>query len=371
MLKVEQVLQVDGKIFAVSSESPFYPDGKGGQLGDRGTIGQAKVISVMEVGDKIHHEIDRMIQPGCYAYEVDLDRRADISVQHTAQHILSAAFLKVADIQTVSFRMSEEFSTIDLDVPTMTSETIEEAELLANRIIRRCIDVEILFVDRTQASFMGLRKPVSQKVEEEIIRVVKIGDFDLSACAGFHVSNTGEIGQVKVVDWEKVKGSLTRIYFVAGERALKDHSKRVFVLKELSSMLTSSIDEMPKRVQLLLEKVRGQAAEIERLADELAGQLAAKLQEVKVKDLTVSFYEGFDEVARFLPKYWRSDILICRTSEGYLLTTKTIDCSKLIQILSKELGCPGGGGKIRGSLKASVESKRIIELVSKALEVLI
>ncbi|AEH50844.1 alanyl-tRNA editing protein [Pseudothermotoga thermarum] len=370
MIKIEQVLQKDGKIFAVSSESPFYPDGKGGQLGDRGHIGDAKVFFVKESEGKFFHQIDRFIEPGEYPYQIDMERRKDIAAQHTAQHVLSAAFLKVADVQTVSFRMSEEFSTIDLDVPTLTHETLSEAEALANEVIRSCVQVEIINTTKEQANRMNLRKPLSEKVEEGFVRLVKIGDFDLSACAGFHVTNTGEIGCVKVVDWEKVKGSLTRVYFVAAERALKDYGKRVLVLKQLSTLLTSSIDEMVKRVESLLDKTKEQAGLIEKLAEALAVEQASKLPEIKIKDFKVAFYDGIDEVARFLPKYCSTDVLVCKTSEGYTISTKTIDCSKLVQILSKEFNCSGGGGKTKGSLKTSVKLEHFIESLSKVLEVI-
>jgi len=158
VIKIKRLYEEGKDLFAVSDESPFYPDGKGGQLGDRGTIGPAKVLYVKEVNGEVHHKIDKPIEPGEYDFEIDQARRKDIATQHTAQHILSAAFLKVVQAQTVSFHMGEKTSTIDIDLPVLTERTIEDVERLANEIVKSCVNVEILFVEREEAEKMNLRK---------------------------------------------------------------------------------------------------------------------------------------------------------------------------------------------------------------------
>lgn len=164
MIKIKRVYEENGKFFAVSDQSPFYPDGKGGQLGDRGKIGPANVLRVLEGSEQeVVHILDRFIEPGQYDCVIDQSRQRDIATQHTAQHILSACFLTVAQAKTVSFHMGEESSTIDLDMPQLTVETLNAAEELANEIVRKCVTVEILELDREEAQSMHLRKALSKK----------------------------------------------------------------------------------------------------------------------------------------------------------------------------------------------------------------
>ncbi|HBJ82167.1 alanyl-tRNA editing protein [Pseudothermotoga sp.] len=369
MIKIKKVREENDKFLAFAEKSPFYPDGKGGQLGDRGKIDTALVLGVEEREGLICHILDAPVEPGEHTFEIDYLRRKDIAIQHSAQHILSASFLRVADIQTLSFHMGEEFSTIDLDVPQITEVVLQEVEEMANEIVRSCIKVEIVETNIESARNLNLRKSLSEKVGE-IVRVVKIGDFDLSACAGFHVSNTGEIGIIKIVSWEKVKKTLTRVYFLAGNRALRDYSIRVSVLRELSTLLTSSVSEMPARTRILLEKVKDQAALINRISEEYAKYLSKDLETHKIKGINVSVYNGFDDVARFLPKYFQGDLLICKTSDGYQFSSEKIDCSKLIAFLREKTQGAGGGGTKKGSLKTSAPINKIFSLIDNYLGVI-
>ena len=91
--------------------SPFYVDGKGGQLGDRGTIFDANIIEVRE--NLVI--LDKDLEDGEYTYFIDEKRREDIRQQHTAQHIFSAEAYNNFGLNTVGFRMAEEYTTVDLD----------------------------------------------------------------------------------------------------------------------------------------------------------------------------------------------------------------------------------------------------------------
>ena len=84
--------------------SPFYVDGKGGQLGDRGRIFDANII---EVKENIV-VLDKELEDGEYTYFIDEKRREDIRQQHTAQHIFSAEAYNNFGLNTVGFRMAEE-----------------------------------------------------------------------------------------------------------------------------------------------------------------------------------------------------------------------------------------------------------------------
>ena len=91
--------------------SPFYVDGKGGQLGDRGTIAEANIV---EVKENIVI-LDKNLEDGEYTYSIDEKRQEDIRQQHTAQHIFSAEAYNNFGLNTVGFRMAEEYTTVDLD----------------------------------------------------------------------------------------------------------------------------------------------------------------------------------------------------------------------------------------------------------------
>jgi alanyl-tRNA synthetase len=345
-IEIERVYKDKGKFIAVSKDSPFYPDGKGGQLGDRGKIGNRNVLRVFEKDGMIHHLLDGEIEPGEYEAWIDENRRKEIARQHTAQHILSAAFVRVADIETVSFHMGEDFSTIDLNAAPILEEVMDEVEELANIVVLENRKVIEHVVERDEANEFPLRKPISDKVKGKV-RIIEVEGFDWSACGGFHVSRTGEIGIVKIIDYEKVKGSLTRVYFVAGMRALKEFSKRVKVIWNLSKALTTSVDEMEARIGNIVEMAKEKSAKLDKLAEEFAEKISEELvkNSEKVNDILLISYDGYKEVGKYLFKFLgdREDsILVIKVDGGYEIGSRRVNVSNLIKKLNQSLGGRGG-----------------------------
>ena len=371
-LRLESVEERNGKIVGISSESPFYPDGKGGQLGDRGLIGGVRVLGVFERGGKVHHVLERRLEPGEYEFEIDLKRREEIARQHTAQHVLSAAFLKVAEIDTLSFHMGEEYSTVDLGVEILLDDVVLEVENMANEIVLQDRPVKIQIFDREELEGMPLRKPVSPKVRGPV-RVVEIEGFDLSACGGFHVSRTGQIGCVKIIDWEKVKGSMTRVYFVAGMRALRSFQKLVSRFKDLSRILTSSVDEMPSRVSNLISDVRECRSKLERVSRDLAGRILEDLvsDAVEVGGIKILIYEGPEELREHVLKNGlelKDTLVIAKSEGGYDLASSVLNVGELVKELKESLGGRGGGGEKRGRLKVEVPIEEFMKALINILE---
>src|SRR4051812_6950297 len=84
------VVAVDGaKIYL--DRTAFYPT-SGGQPFDRGRIGSALVVEVVDEGERIAHVIEGAAPSGTIACEIDWARRFDFMQQHTGQHLLSAVF---------------------------------------------------------------------------------------------------------------------------------------------------------------------------------------------------------------------------------------------------------------------------------------
>jgi alanyl-tRNA synthetase len=336
-IEIKSVGENGGKYLAYTDRSPFYPEGKGGQLGDKGKIGNAEVLNVKEHEEGYIIELSNKIEPGVYEISIDQLRRKDIAQQHTGQHILSAAFVEVADIETVSFHMGEEYSTIDLDIPFIEQDVIFEAEDIANRIIQSCLAVEEIMTDYEGAKAYNLRKPVSDKVKGEV-RLIKIGDFDISACGGFHTENTGEVGLIKIIDIEKVKGNLTRIYAVAGQRALRYFRKYNVVLKELSRQLTSSIDELNLRTEKLINQLREQSSVLSKISQDYAQLLSDSLAEN-----TFIYMEGYAEVGNFLAKKIKDAFLVYFDGSKYIIASKMYDVRVFVNKLIEAYGGKGGG----------------------------
>src|SRR5438309_12095895 len=123
---------------------------------------------------------------------IDADRRRDHMQQHSGQHVLSAAFVRLFDLPTVSFHMGDDYCSIDLETPSLTPDQAVAAERLANEIILENRQVDIRFVTQAEARSLGLRK--IPPVEKDELRLIDIHDFDLTACGGTHVRATGQIG---------------------------------------------------------------------------------------------------------------------------------------------------------------------------------
>ena len=137
--------------------SPFYVDGKGGQLGDRGTIAEANIV---EVKENIVI-LDKNLEDGEYTYSIDEKRQEDIRQQHTAQHIFSAEAYNNFGLNTVGFRMAEEYTTVDLDQKDISKEVIEKLEELVNKDIKADILVEEeIYTNEEAHKFENLRKAI-------------------------------------------------------------------------------------------------------------------------------------------------------------------------------------------------------------------
>ncbi len=173
--------------------------------------------------------------------------------QHTGQHVLSAAFIRLFNMATVSFHMGAESCTIDLDTPSVTMEQMERAEGLANDVIAQDRPVGVRFVPLEEARELGLRKLPPKQTGD--LRLIDIKDFDLCACGGTHVRATGQIGCILLRKAEKVKQGM-RVEFVCGLRAVAMARKDYATLTEAAGLYSSHIHELPQQIRKGLEEIK-------------------------------------------------------------------------------------------------------------------
>ncbi|HOI33826.1 MAG TPA: alanyl-tRNA editing protein [Mesotoga infera] len=344
-----------------------YVDGEGGQLGDRGSVDGHKILSIKRDGELCSIEIEGFIQRKAgetVDIEIDLGRRRDISVQHTAQHLLSAVFERELGARTVGFQMGEEYSTIDLTISILTNEMQELVEKTSNSLIGENRSVRIEIMPGEIAGKLDLRKAISEKVVEsgKDIRIVTIEGIDKSACGGFHVQSTGELRVLKIIKREKVKGDLTRIFFVAGQRALLDYYRKHDLIVRASSILSCGYLDLPDRVDSLVEEVKKAKATVRKLTERVAQNVARELSLTNGETL---FIEDSEEIISLIPKYIEKEkyLFVGRFGDRVLLSSKGVDCGAIVTYLKNKLEVKGGAGKERGQFIFSGENSLLKESI--------
>ena len=267
----------------ILDRTAFYPT-SGGQIHDTGwlTLENSDKIRVTEVADSedghIVHYLDAPLKnatPGTRIHgEIDAARRRDHMQQHSAQHVLSAAFVRLFNMRTVSCHMADDYCSIDLDTPSLTQEQVESAERLANEIVLENRSVDIRFVTRDEAAGLGLRK--LPPAEREELRLIDIRDFDLSACGGTHVNQTGQIAGILLRKSEKVRQGY-RVEFVAGLRAVKTARLDYTTLTETAALFSAHIYDSPEHVRKSLDEIKLLRKQREQSQDDLASAQAAAM----------------------------------------------------------------------------------------------
>jgi alanyl-tRNA synthetase len=199
----------------------FYPT-SGGQPHDVGTLGDARIVDVVDEGERVAHVLDHPVDGINGAElrgEIDWTRRYDHMQQHTGQHLLSAVIEDILGLKTVSVHFGPESSTLDVaddrgNATVLEPSVIAQVENRANDVVSEARPVVVTFEDA--ALVTGLRK---QSEREGQLRIVTIEGIDRSACGGTHVANSAAIGTVLLRRQERVKQGL-RIEFVCGRRAI-------------------------------------------------------------------------------------------------------------------------------------------------------
>lgn len=347
----------------------FYPEGKGGQLGDLGSVGEAQVLEVDREGNLF---LDREMKVGEYSYEISLDRRDEIGKNHTAQHLVSAYLKEKYDLDTVGFRMGEEYSTVDFPSLEIDEVKIRDLEVAMNRMIIENLDVEILSYTREEAAQIEcLRKSISDKVVGSV-KVVKIGNFDLNACGGFHVKQTKDIGLFKVVNYEKTKKTLTRIYYKAGNRCYEDYYKKHKIIKKATTQLSSTVEELNDKIDCLLEDSKSKTKELSGLYHNYSELLCEKLKvnaEI-IGENKIIIYKKNDAVTKFFPKFIEDEkySLIYGENGNFTVVSKAINCGELKSNL-ENLGyiVKGGGNSTRINLRIDANIEIIVDIFVKLL----
>jgi alanyl-tRNA synthetase len=277
--RVVEAFESNGRYAIVLDRTAFYPT-SGGQVHDLGILtAVGKQIPVTEVADdedgRILHFASALLVAGTQVHgSIDAARRLDHVQQHSGQHVLSAAFIRLFNMPTVSFHMGEESCTIDLETAGLSAAQAQKTEYLANEVIAEDRPVSIRFVPLEEARQLGLRKLPPKQTGD--LRLIDITDFDLTACGGTHVRATGQIGSILLRKIEKVKPGV-RVEFVCGLRAVNTARRDYSTLTEAAALYSSHIYDVPQQVRKSLEETKAAGKAQHKLLEELAELYAERL----------------------------------------------------------------------------------------------
>lgn len=276
---VVESLEIEGKPVIVLDRTAFYPT-SGGQVHDTGRlVFNSREVSVIEVADDdagrvLHYVAEPIAVNTAIRGHIDKQRRLDHIQQHTGQHVLSAAFIQLFNMPTVSFHMGAESCTIDLETASLSIEQAQKAERLANEIIAEDRPVSVRFVPLEEARQLGLRKLPPKQTGD--LRLIDIQNFDLCACGGTHVRATGQIGCILLRKTEKVKQGI-RVEFVCGLRAVALARKDYLTLTEAAGLFSAHIHELPQQIKKSIEDAKAAAKAQHKLLEEIAELQAERM----------------------------------------------------------------------------------------------
>ncbi|MHC4630542.1 MAG: alanyl-tRNA editing protein [Planctomycetota bacterium] len=342
----------------------FHPD-EGGQPADRGTIGQANVLKVEITEGQIVHTLDKPLNNGRYVASVNKEHRLHSASQHTAQHIISGIAQRQFDLRTVGVHIGLENCTVDFD-KKIGWEMAQAIERQSMEVVIENIPVETVFNDTDART----RRDLSE-IDSELIRVVKIGSYDASACCGTHVRRTGDIGIIRILDLESKKGG-TRVSFIAGRKALEFSQTETSILRELRKLSKCSTAELPIILQKALDHSKSLNKEVDRLQALILPSLveSANVIDVGSSKIGIQINAVSGKYAGKLAALIADGINgtgIVVSNGNVAINSKNLNADDLFRRLQKAVGGKGGGSPTAasGKLDKMVTTEQIIGILQE------
>ena len=237
----------EGQYQVILDKTAFFPEG-GGQLADTGTIGTSRVTDVHEKDGVVVHYVNLSLEPGLeYHCSVDWEQRWRRMQNHSGEHIFSGLVHRNFGFENVGFHMGPAFMTLDFS-GELGEEDICFLEKSANEKVRDNIPVNTFFPTAQEQETLSYR---SKKEILSDLRLVEIPGVDLCACCAPHVSSTGEVGLVKVLDNMRHRGG-TRLFLVCGMDAFEYSREMQCSVTGVSRLLSAKREEIVPAVSKLL-----------------------------------------------------------------------------------------------------------------------
>jgi alanyl-tRNA synthetase len=347
--------------------TPFYAE-MGGQVGDKGKLSTEKLL--FEVADtqaplpNLYLHLGRVkkgtIRVGeAVRAQVDVRRRKRIARNHTATHLLHWALRLVLGEhvrQAGSLVSADGFRFDYSHFKAPTEEELEKIEILVNQKVIEDHPVKAYVTSLEHAKEIGAIALFGEKYGE-FVRVLEVGNFSRELCGGTHIHSTGEIGLFKIVSEESIGANLRRIEAKTGDVAFDWVRRREKILKEISKILKSKLEDTPEKVKSLLKETHELKSKLKKLKEDLLKSLAEEaLFEVETVDsisvLAKKFQVDEPDDLRILADYLREG----KGEGAYLLGGACGGKAYLLMVATPE------------AVKKGINAKEVIGEVAKIIK---
>jgi alanyl-tRNA synthetase len=304
---VESVEEGD-RIILISGKTPFYAE-SGGQTGDTGLItgiaGSMKVENCIKnsAGQYMHIGV---VEKGTFKkgesinLAIDANRRNSIAKNHTSTHLLHRALKNVLGLHVAQAgsMVSEDRLRFDFHhFSAMTEEEIERVEREVNEQIFKNLPVSKSEMPLKEAKAMGAEALFGEKYGD-VVRVIKVGDFSIELCGGTHLNNTAEAGLFVITSESAVASGVRRIEAKTGESAFQYLKERAELLKSISVLLKTGVEEIHGKIENLIDGLRSLEKENEKLKMKLAvanlDEVLSRAVEIEGLKIIKVKYDGMD-----------------------------------------------------------------------------
>lgn len=358
----------------VLDKTPFYAE-SGGQIGDTGVIEASGFTA--EIGDTkkdvsgniFLHTIT--VNSGAITVGtevkavVDAERRADITRNHTAAHLLQSALVEVLGnhVQQAGQLVNDSYLRFDFThFEAMTAQELLDVESLVNKKIFEAIDVVTREMPIEEAKKLGATALFGEKYGD-VVRVVSAGDFSVEFCGGTHAKNTSNLGLFRIRQEGSVAAGVRRIEALTGYGVLKYINKANETIMGVCSALKISnptmVVEGAQKADQTIKSLQKEVADVNnKLAVAQVAELYKDTEIVKgvrvvtgnIKDANADVLRAMCDRARDLAP--KSVIVLATVNDGKVTFAAGcgkeamelgVNAGKVVKAVAQSAGGNGGG----------------------------
>lgn len=356
----------------ILDHTPFYAE-SGGQLGDRGLI--LNNDARLEVLDTKKHEglvvhkvrlVSGILEPGQQVHaEVDKNRREATVAHHSTAHLFHAAVRQLLgkSVQQAGSQVGPDAMRFDFSFERQLSvREIQQVEELMNEWVRQNLPVQCKEMPLDEAKRTGAIAMFGEKYGE-VVRVISMGDISLEFCGGTHVSNTGQIGPIKIVSEGSIASGVRRVEAFSGQKAWSYISDNMNILQNAAGRLKIKPQELMGQIERMQDQLKAKEKATQVLEEKLAllqaNELLSKAETLggsklvlgQLKDVSA---DALKSVADQLRKQGDNYVVVLGTILGSdkvslvagvsdALAKSGINAGKLVKEAATVCGGSGGG----------------------------